>query len=873
MAVAGSGLKLGFVEPHLGRVGGIRRVVEFANRLVARGHEVAFLLPDGEVLGCSWMPCAARVVPLSEAVGESWDVVVFNHEPQWFWLERFSGARRRVFYALHDGSLYGKEGSWEAAWAPVDVQLANSRWTAERIAGVHGGAVPLVQLGGVNREVFSPWGVPKRHRVLCSGVTKAWKGTDTIREACASLGVPLGEYAPLDLSQEALGREYASAEVFVVGSWYEGFCQPGLEALACGVPLVTTDNGGCLEYAIDGETALVVPPRDAGAMAEAIGRLLDDRVLAQRLASNGLELVARDFDWERRTDELEERLDGVVAGSVSAPPPPRPAPPECPELSVVVLAWDNLLYTQRFAQTVRANTEVGYELIIVDNGSAPEPASYASQAADVAIMNDANLGFAKGMNQGLVAARGEWVAFCNNDTLLPEGWAAMLLDTARAHPEAGIIVPALTAARNPVTVRDTPGDTVEVIDRFSAPPAAVIYLMRRDVAEALAGWGEDYEVASGEDVDLAFKVWTNDLEIVYDSRVLVDHIGKGSASRLDNWQELWAKNRQYFLTKWQDPATEIPRIASCSPERHATNQATARATAGWMQKYFDARDRPWGKRPAELVKAGPEELKAKARRKAVRAWHQARPHLPPPVVQAARSTRRAVDDREARLAAVRHAVAEPVRRVAPAQAKQLNELRFWLRKKRREGSFHNDHYATFFTEPFGLTADDFVDKALLDVGCGPRGSLEWADRASERYGLDPLARVYSLLSPEHAMSYVAAPCEAIPFPDAHFDVVSSFNSLDHVDDLPAAVGEITRVLKPGGHLLLITDFGHEPTTCEPQAFGLEILDLLGERFEVERSDTYAKGTKGIYRSITEGTPQPVGALPSGVLVGRLRRQA
>ena len=48
----------------------------------------------------------------------------------------------------------------------------------------------------------------------------------------------------------------AAARVFAVGSWFEGFCQPGLEALACGTSLVTTDNGGCREYAVHEETTL-----------------------------------------------------------------------------------------------------------------------------------------------------------------------------------------------------------------------------------------------------------------------------------------------------------------------------------------------------------------------------------------------------------------------------------------------------------------------------------------------------------------------------------------------------------------------------------------------------------------------------------------
>src|SRR5262245_57866752 len=121
-----SALRLGFLVPHLNRVGGIRRMLEFGNRLVDRGHAVTFVVPDGAPVACTWMECRPAIVPIAAAASEPWDVVVFTHEPQWFLLERFTNARRKVFYALHDGSSYGKEGSWEAAFAPVDVQLANS---------------------------------------------------------------------------------------------------------------------------------------------------------------------------------------------------------------------------------------------------------------------------------------------------------------------------------------------------------------------------------------------------------------------------------------------------------------------------------------------------------------------------------------------------------------------------------------------------------------------------------------------------------------------------------------------------------------------------------------------------------------------------
>lgn len=625
-------MRLGFIEPHLKRYGGIRRMVEFANRLVARGHEVTFYLPDDAELRCGWMPCAATIKPLVDGFGDDLDVVMFNHEPQWHLLDRFEQARRRVFYALHDAALYAKEGSWESVRAPVDLQLANSSWTADQLLA-RTGQRPVVQLGGVNREVFRPHPGRKRYDLLCAGelrrdFQREWKGTDTILEAGGLLGIKVERYVGKDLEQPALGREYAAARVFAVGSWFEGFCQPGIEALACGTPLVTTDNGGCREYALDGETALVVPPRDAHAMAKAIRRLLDDPTLAADLTENGLDLVARDFDWERRTDQFEQVLDGLCASPAPAPLATSAGshePPEAPELSVIVLAWDNLRYTQQFVESVRRHTAVPYELVIVDNGSGWEAANYARAAADHVVLNEQNLGFARGMNQGLAAARGPFVAFCNNDTVLPPGWAEHLLETARRHPQAAIVVPAVTAARNPTTVRTAPGEVVEVIAPFSAPPPAIVYVAPTAVVRALGGWAEEYEIASGEDVDLCFTAWVNELDMVYDQRVLVEHVGKGSASRLDDWQELWARNRARFLAKWTGDG-EVPRLETCDPQRFARNREIARAAAGWMERYFQVRDREDRRSRRFLGKNGP--VRAGSLDLAHRGWRRLRPHLP-----------------------------------------------------------------------------------------------------------------------------------------------------------------------------------------------------------------------------------------------------
>jgi ubiquinone/menaquinone biosynthesis C-methylase UbiE len=97
---------------------------------------------------------------------------------------------------------------------------------------------------------------------------------------------------------------------------------------------------------------------------------------------------------------------------------------------------------------------------------------------------------------------------------------------------------------------------------------------------------------------------------------------------------------------------------------------------------------------------------------------------------------------------------------------------------------------------YGINREDYRGKRVLDIGCGPLGSLEWADMTAQRVGLDPLVpRYLKMGSSKHKMEYVASGSENIPFPDGYFDFVTSLNSLDHVDNLDLTIHEIKRVVK------------------------------------------------------------------------------
>jgi glycosyltransferase involved in cell wall biosynthesis len=101
------------------------------------------------------------------------------------------------------------------------------------------------------------------------------------------------------VSEERIVELYAEAELAVVPSLYEGFSLPAIEAMACAVPLVATTGGAIPEVVgRGGETALLVPPNDPGALAGAICRALDDPQLRRRLGAAGRERALEKFTWQ-----------------------------------------------------------------------------------------------------------------------------------------------------------------------------------------------------------------------------------------------------------------------------------------------------------------------------------------------------------------------------------------------------------------------------------------------------------------------------------------------------------------------------------------------------------------------------------------------
>lgn len=211
---------------------------------------------------------------------------------------------------------------------------------------------------------------------------------------------------------------------------------------------------------------------------------------------------------------------------------------------------------------------------------------------------------------------------------------------------------------------------------------------------------------------------------------------------------------------------------------------------------------------------------------------------------------------------------------SPETARLEAELRHWQRYNQAHAEPPmRSQYEFFFTTCFGLTKEFYSGRRVLDLGCGPCGSLEWADNVAARIGLDPLADEYrQRWGTTHQMTYAKGSSDSIPFPDASFDVVGAFDSLYHVlPVLDRAVAEIHRVLKPDGVLLIIIEVGRKTIGEQRGTAQWDFLEPFRRRFVVE-SEQHYEHTGGTHQSIRDGhafnhqDPRP----RPGSLAARLR---
>lgn len=321
--------------------GGMRIIAEHVNRLSERGHEVELWTPS-----VSSEPAFEIKATVKEydATKLNMPEVVVMTDPG-FLKDAIGNRKKRNTYLLmqHDNewvaevtgsSTYADSvGEYIESFKNGRIEIITvSRWLVTVAMERYGLESHLV-LNGIDQSLFKPTDPVLRYSeptVMTYYDPQNWKGfPDTfmalleVRKVIPNLrviilgrsfpetpkvkGMSYGFPFPVVYfnrpAQSDLSSIYSSADVFVSTSWKEGFGLTGLEAMACAVPLVTTNNYGNADYAHDEKTALVVG-RSSTEISAGILRLFDDDTLRKRLSRSGLE-KASEFSWDHSITCLE----------------------------------------------------------------------------------------------------------------------------------------------------------------------------------------------------------------------------------------------------------------------------------------------------------------------------------------------------------------------------------------------------------------------------------------------------------------------------------------------------------------------------------------------------------------------------------------
>jgi glycosyltransferase involved in cell wall biosynthesis len=323
----------------------VRAILTYADRLAALGHDVTLMVPAGTRLAAWWRNARSAAPDWIPGFrpGIEWgalpdgDVVVAT---AWQSAPVAAAAPARCgakFYLVqHYESLYhGEAARVDATYRLPLRQIVISTWLRD-VMRERFGREAEVLVTPVDRALFHRVPVEvatSRPRVLMLHHEYAWKGVADglaavarVRPAVPGLRlVGFGVKAPRERlpydefhanpPQAALAGLYSGCDVYLCPSWDEGLGMPPMEAMACGAALVTYDNGGCRDYARDGETALVAPRRNVEALAAALERLAADAALRARLAAAGTTHVTTAFDWDRAVARLAGLFERSLAGA------------------------------------------------------------------------------------------------------------------------------------------------------------------------------------------------------------------------------------------------------------------------------------------------------------------------------------------------------------------------------------------------------------------------------------------------------------------------------------------------------------------------------------------------------------------------------
>ena len=234
--------------------------------------------------------------------------------------------------------------------------------------------------------------------------------------------------------------------------------------------------------------------------------------------------------------------------------------------SIIVLTFNELRFTQVCLEYIRRYTPEPYELIVVDNASTDGTVEYLVSQKDIKLtLNAKNNGFAKGCNQGIRIASGDYILLLNNDTAVSPRWLENMIACLESDSSIGIVGPRSNYAKPPQLLKVEYTNMEEVLNfstQFNSAgdpskwfelemAVGFCMLMKRDVINQVGLLDERFGIGFFEDDDYCRRAREKGFRILCAGDTFVHHFGSASfhGNKID-YNSLVQKNWQKYNAKW-----------------------------------------------------------------------------------------------------------------------------------------------------------------------------------------------------------------------------------------------------------------------------------------------------------------------------------
>ena len=225
-----------------------------------------------------------------------------------------------------------------------------------------------------------------------------------------------------------------------------------------------------------------------------------------------------------------------------------------PGVSIVMAVRDNLEWTRKGIESIRANTTHPYELILVDNASQADTAEYLRDAADILVRNEENLGCAAAWNQGIKAATRTHICVVNNDIEVTPRWLERLVELLD-RTKYVMVCPVIREGPLDYDLQDFEREICERLGGrdFPSEYRSIAMLTHRDLYEQIGGYDEAYKIGKYEDEDMFMRIRQAGWNVTTTSTVLIHHYGSKTinAEKSAATFDFEGANRKTFLRKWK----------------------------------------------------------------------------------------------------------------------------------------------------------------------------------------------------------------------------------------------------------------------------------------------------------------------------------